>query len=118
MRAIRYLCDEDFNNRIVRGLLRRQPDLDLVRVQDTELVGQDDITILKWADQNGMVILSHDVSTMTKHAYDRMEDGQLVAGLIEVPQALPIGQAIEDILTIAECSTAEEIVNRVVFLPL
>jgi hypothetical protein len=30
----RLAADEDFNNRILRGLLRRQPGLDIVRVQD------------------------------------------------------------------------------------
>jgi hypothetical protein len=30
----RFLVDEDFNNDIVRGVLRRVLDLDLVRVQD------------------------------------------------------------------------------------
>ncbi|MDX1521974.1 MAG: DUF5615 family PIN-like protein [Anaerolineae bacterium] len=118
MSTIRFLCDEDFNNRIVRGLVRRQPDLELVRVQDTEVAGRSDSTVLEWASENGLVILSHDVNTMTKHAFDRMQRGIPVAGLIEVPQSLSIGHAIEDILTIAECSTAEEIVNRVMFLPL
>ena len=28
------VSDENFNNDIVRGLLRRKPDLDIVRVQD------------------------------------------------------------------------------------
>ena len=29
---LRLAIDEDFNNRIVRGLMRRQPDLDILRV--------------------------------------------------------------------------------------
>ena len=28
------VADENFNNDIVRGLLRRKPDLDIVRIQD------------------------------------------------------------------------------------
>jgi hypothetical protein len=36
---LRYLADENFNNNIVRGLLRRQPDLDIIRVQDADLSG-------------------------------------------------------------------------------
>jgi hypothetical protein len=31
---LRFAADENFNNHIVRGLLRRNPDLDIVRVQD------------------------------------------------------------------------------------
>ena len=34
---LRLATDEDFNNRILRGLLRRKPNLDIVRVQDAGL---------------------------------------------------------------------------------
>lgn len=34
---LRLATDEDFNNRILRGLLRRRPGLDIVRVQDAGL---------------------------------------------------------------------------------
>jgi hypothetical protein len=32
---MRFLIDEDFDNRIFRGLLRAEPLLDIIRVQDT-----------------------------------------------------------------------------------
>jgi hypothetical protein len=35
--VIRLLSDENFNNDLVRGLLRRSPQTDLVRVQDIGL---------------------------------------------------------------------------------
>jgi hypothetical protein len=39
---LRLAADENFNNNIVRGLLRRLPHLDIVRVQDTGVSGADD----------------------------------------------------------------------------
>lgn len=36
---IRFLLDENFNGKIVRGLHARKPDIDMIRVQDTELLG-------------------------------------------------------------------------------
>lgn len=39
---LRLASDENFNADIVRGLLRRLPDLDIVRVQDAGLSGADD----------------------------------------------------------------------------
>jgi len=39
-------ADENFNNDIVRGLLRQKPSLDIVRIQDIGLSGADDPTIL------------------------------------------------------------------------
>ena len=37
---LRLATDEDLNNRILRGLLRRKSDLDIVRVQDAGLTGR------------------------------------------------------------------------------
>ena len=55
----------NFNNDIVRGLLRRNPNLDIVRVQDVGLRGEEDLVILEWAANEGRVILTHDAETMT-----------------------------------------------------
>jgi len=46
---IKLATDEDFNNRILRGVLRHQPQLDIVRVQDvlTREEQNDDQQILK-----------------------------------------------------------------------
>ncbi len=46
---LRLAADENFNGNIVRGLLRRRPDLDIVRIQDVGLAGADDPAILAWA---------------------------------------------------------------------
>ncbi len=46
---LRLVADENFNNDIVRGLLRRKPDLDIVRIQDAGLSGADDPAVLEWA---------------------------------------------------------------------
>ena len=46
------VADENFNNNILRGLLRRQPKLDIVRIQDTEAAGANDPTVLEWISSN------------------------------------------------------------------
>jgi len=70
------VSDENFNNDIVRGLLRRNPDLDIVRVQDVGLRGEDDPTILEWAAHEGRVLLTHDAATMAHFAYERVKAGK------------------------------------------
>ena len=62
------LADENFNNDILRGVLRRKPDADIVRVQDVGLSGADDPAVLAWAAEAGRVLLTHDVTTITKYA--------------------------------------------------
>jgi len=91
---LRLAADENFNNDIVRGLLRRQPDLDIVRVQDVGLSGATDPTVLEWAAQEGRVFLTHDVATITRYAYERVQADKLMPGVFEVSRDIPIGVAI------------------------
>ena len=42
---LKLLADENFDNTIVRGLLRRRPNTDIVRVQDVGLAGKDDTAL-------------------------------------------------------------------------
>ena len=53
---LRFAADENFNGDIVRGLLRRNPKLDIVRVQDVGLSGADDPSVLQWAADQGRII--------------------------------------------------------------
>ena len=46
---LRFAADENFNNDIVRGLRRRKPELDLVRVQEAGLSGAVDRDVLEWS---------------------------------------------------------------------
>ncbi|HEY9693089.1 MAG TPA: DUF5615 family PIN-like protein [Oculatellaceae cyanobacterium] len=55
---MKFLADENFDNSIVRGLLRRKPDIDVVRVQDVGLSGTDDPTVLEWAAKENRVLLT------------------------------------------------------------
>ena len=66
---IRLAADENFNNDIVRGILRRDSTIDIIRIQDAGLIGADDLTVLEWAALNGRVLLTHDVATITHYAY-------------------------------------------------
>ncbi len=115
---LKLAADENFNNDIVRGLVRRKPDLDLVRVQDAGLSGADDATILAWAARQGRLLLTHDVSTLTKYALARIAAGQPMPGVFEVSTSVSIGRAIADILLIVECSSAGEWEGQVRYLPL
>jgi len=44
---MKFLADENFDNTIIRGLERRQVDIEIVRVQDISLSGKDDPTVLE-----------------------------------------------------------------------
>jgi hypothetical protein len=115
---LKLAADENFNNDIVRGLLRRRPDIDLVRVQDAGLSGAGDPEVLEWAAQEERVLLTHDVSTVTHHAYERVRTGKRMPGVFEVSPGLPVGVAIEDILLLVDYSMEGEWEGQVRYLPL
>lgn len=117
---IKLLTDEDFNGRILRGVLRRQPQLDVARAQDvlTREERDDDRKVLEWAAAEQRVLITHDVTTMRAFAEDRVTVGLPMPGVFEISQYLPIGLAIEEVLLLAECSYEGEWEGQIRFLPL
>jgi hypothetical protein len=116
--VLRFAADENFNNDIIRGLVRRKPDVDIVRVQDVGLSGADDPAILEWAAQQGRVLVTHDVSTLSTYVHTRTAAGLPMPGVFEVGAGVSIGGIIEDLLLIAECSVEGEWEGQVRYLPL
>jgi len=115
---LRLAADENFDGRILRGLLRVLPEVDLVRVQDTELAAAPDPEVLAWAAQEGRAVLTHDVGTMTAAAWDRVRSGLPMLGVIEVSTKEPIGRMIEEIQLLGLASQLEDVAGQVLFLPL
>jgi hypothetical protein len=115
---LRLLADENFNGDIVRGLLLRQPDLDIVRVQDVGLAGTADPDILTWAAENNRIVLTHDRATMADYAYERVAAGEQMAGVFILNDRFPVGKALEEILLLVACSEQAEWNGRAVHVPL
>lgn len=115
---LRLLADENFNGAVVRGLLRRSPVVDIVRVQDVGLSGAEDPILLDWAARERRVLLTHDVSTVPPFAHQRVETGQPMPGVIVARESLPIGRVIDDLLFVLECSESGEWEGQVRYLPL
>lgn len=115
---IRFLADENFNGKIVRGLLARNPILDILRWQDIGPEGEDDPIVLEWAAQQNRVLLTHDFETMLGFAYERVELGLPMPGIVAVKPEHPIRLVIEDLLLLAETSFEGEYESQVVYVPL
>jgi hypothetical protein len=77
-----------------------------------------DPLVLEWAAQEGRILLTHDVSTMTAHTYARVRDGLPMPGVFAVSQSVPVARLVDDILLIAECSLEGEWEGQVRYLPL
>lgn len=115
---IRLLADQDFDERILQGLALRNPDVDIVRVREIGLSEADDGEVLAHAASSARVVVTHDANTLVGLAHRRVRRGEPMAGAIPVPQSLPVGRAIEDLLLLIECTSQEEWEGRVQHLPL
>lgn len=115
---LRLASDENFKGEILRGLRRRLPDAEIVRVQDVGLSGVDDPAILAWAAAENRILLTHDRETMPGFAYERVQNGEAMPGIFVVRDSMPTGQVIDELLLVIRCSSQEEWDQLVTFFPL
>ena len=116
---LRLATDADVHGDIVRGLFRRIPDIDLVRVQEVLPEGIPDPEVLAWAAKEGRVLVSNDRNTMVGFAYERMREKKPMPGLVVTTNEQTVGSTIDDILIITQYMLADEMITQgVVYLPL
>lgn len=115
---MRFLADENFNNDILRGVWRRIPDANFIRIQDTLIAGSDDVRVLEYAAENRYIVLSHDVNTMRGYFYDRMIAELPLPGLFLVHKQTPISEVIDVLELIILASDENEWLGQATYLPL
>ena len=111
------LLDNDFNERIVAGVLAREPRLDVVRLREIGLDQAPDPQVLAYAADHERVVVTHDVNTMTAHAYRRVADGLKMPGMLVMHQTIDIGVGVHALLVTAACLNVGELEGQVWFLP-
>jgi hypothetical protein len=115
---MRFVADENFNGKLLAGLRAALPDLDLIRVQDTEMYQASDPDLLEWAAEQERILLTHDIQTVVGHAYARVEAGLPMPGVIEVRLTQSIGAIVEDLVILISASASAEFENQVRYVPL
>jgi predicted nuclease of predicted toxin-antitoxin system len=115
---MRFLADADLNEGIVAGCLRREPTMDFLSANAANLEGVPDPEVLALAADLNRILVSHDFQTMPRHFGDFLQAYGSSPGVLLVPQYLPIGEAIEELVLIWGASGAEDWMNRIVKVPL
>lgn len=115
---MRFLADENFNGKLLTGLCAVLPEIDVVRVQDTDKIASPDPELLAWAAEQGRILLTHDVQTLAGYAYDRVRLGVPMPGIIEVRILQTIGATIDELALLIQASTPDEFENQVRYIPL
>lgn len=114
---LRLAADENVDGRIVRGLRRRNPWLDIVRVQEAGIEGADDPTVLAWAAREGRVLVTHDIATISPPAYERVLAGLPMPGVFKIRPQFSTARIIEELLMLVEASEEGEWEGLVLYIP-
>ncbi|MDQ7027104.1 MAG: DUF5615 family PIN-like protein [Anaerolineae bacterium] len=115
---MRFAADENFDGRILKGILTRLPDIDIVRVQDTEMFQSSDPELLDWIADENRILLTHDVKTIPRFAYERVRAGLSVPGIIEVRLTISIGQILDELEVLIGAGTPEDFENIIRYVPM
>ncbi|HZO51825.1 MAG TPA: DUF5615 family PIN-like protein [Bryobacteraceae bacterium] len=113
----RFQADADFNHKIVVGLRRREPAVDIIGAGDGDLIGLPDPEVLRIASEADRILVSHDRKTMPGYFASFIQT-RSSSGLLILSQDLDIGAAIEDLILVWATTDSSEWVNRVGYLPL
>ena len=116
MRA-RFQADADLDGRILRGLRRAAPEIDIQTAADAGLDGVKDPDVLRIAADAGRILVSQDRRTMPGH-FARYTAHSHSPGVVVLREAIPIAAAIEELVLIWSASEAEEWLDRLVWVPL
>src|SRR5262249_42056200 len=106
------------NNGIVGGCRRREPAMDFLSANDANLESVLDPDVLALAAEEDRVLVSHDFKTMPWHFADFLQTHGSSPGLILVPQHMPMGEVIDELVLIWGASEAGEWKDRCRALPL
>lgn len=114
---VRFQADADFNQIIVRAILRREPTFDFQTAQAAQLSGLKDEDVLAIAAKEDRILVTHDRKTIPVHFADFIAS-QKSPGVLIVPQKLPVAHVIEDMMLIWAATEPKEWINRIRSLPL
>jgi len=114
---IRFQADEDFNEDIVSGVLRRIPEIDFQTSSEANLESLGDLEVLGAAAREHRVLVTHDRRTMPFH-FARFIETNVSPGVLIVSQRAGIPGIIEELILIWVASEAEEYTNSIRTLPL
>jgi len=113
---IRFQADADLDPDIGRGILRREPAIDWRPAKGFIADATPDPEVLRFAADNGRVLVSGDVSTIPRH-FAAFIATRTSPGVILIPSRATVGYVIEKLLLTWLSWIAEDIENQIWWLP-
>jgi hypothetical protein len=115
--TVRFQADANLNQIILLAARRREPALDFQTALQADLSGVNDPEVLARAAREGRILVTHDRKTMPRHFFAFITT-TTSAGVLIVPQHLPVAAAVDDLLLIWHTTETEEWINQIRSLPL
>ena len=114
--ALAFYMDEHVPKPVTVGLRIRGADV--LTAQEDDRRATDDAVLLEGAAELGRVMFSFDAD-MLRHATARQQEGSSFAGLVFAhPTRISIGDCLRELEIIAKTGAPEDVVDRILYLPL
>jgi hypothetical protein len=114
----KFIADADLDEDLIRGLRRNEESIDFLMASEGGTRGLKDRQVLELAAASGRVVVSHDRNAMAGDFYRFLAEGHSSPGLVIVTQNFDEGAVIDDLLLIWAASPAEELRDRVRWVPI
>ena len=118
--ALKYLLDENVDHIYQTQLLLHNPDLVVLVVGGADAPPKRtlDPEILCWCEENDVVLVTNNRSTMPVHLAEHLAQGRHIPGILILNPKLSIGETIDELILIADACFDEEYLDQIVNLPL
>jgi hypothetical protein len=116
----RFLLDEHIDRLIQRQLRRRDLRIEVLAIGDpfAPPASTPDPDILVWAEEHRYILITEDRRTIPRYLQAHHGAGRHTSGVFWLRPSTPLGRIVEELYLIWSVSTADEYVDRAIFIPL
>ncbi len=116
--SIHYLIDENVGSLYKRQLLKKDSEVRVYAVGDPGCPprGTLDPEILFWCEEIGCILVTNNRASMPPHLAAHLAQGYHVPGILILNERMSIGEAIEELLLIAEEGIPSAYQDRITYL--
>jgi hypothetical protein len=118
--TLKYLIDENVDPIYPTQLRIRQPEL-MIRVIGEPSIpakGTKDPEILEWCEEYDFILVTNNRKSMPVHLKEYLQANRHIPGIFILNANLSVGQNIDELILIAECSFANEYQDQIIHLPI
>ncbi|MCW6049603.1 DUF5615 family PIN-like protein [Lyngbya sp. CCAP 1446/10] len=118
--ALKYLIDENVDPIYPTQIRMRKPEL-VIRVIGEPFIppkGTKDPEILEWCEEYDFILVTNNRKSMPVHLKDHLQANRQIPGIFILSANLSVGQNIDELILIAECSFVNEYQIQIIHLPL